>query len=123
MVSLTIQELKTLKSEKEIQLYFNEISEAEIQVDFQLDQMLSQQNTVAEEIARLDQLAPRFGKLLLNVQDIARTVSQTNELAVSTSAKVRQLDLEQSRVSETLKVFLVEKRKEKKRKANFFESY
>ncbi|KAI8849922.1 eukaryotic translation initiation factor 3 subunit 8 N-terminus-domain-containing protein [Chytridium lagenaria] len=96
--SLPISKLRQLTDIEEIRQQLRILNDEESTVDFELDQILKTQDEVERRLDSLDLLRPDIVVLMGKSEKLQEVVVRTAGLAESISKKVRQLDLEQSRV-------------------------
>ncbi|KAJ3199355.1 Golgi transport complex subunit 4, partial [Dinochytrium kinnereticum] len=96
--SLPLEKLRHLIDISEIQTQLRILNDEENRVDMELDQILKGQEEVEVRLDSLDGLRPEIDGLIEKSGNLYEVVERTSVLAESISRKVRQLDLEQSRV-------------------------
>ncbi|KAJ3107915.1 Golgi transport complex subunit 4 [Phlyctochytrium planicorne] len=96
--SLPLDKLRQLIDLDEIQNQLRILNEEENRLDLELDQILKTQGEAEKKLDSLEFVRPAILDLLDKSDKLYEVVDRTSELAESISRKVRQLDLEQSRV-------------------------
>ncbi|KAJ3046090.1 Golgi transport complex subunit 4 [Rhizophlyctis rosea] len=114
--SLPLEELRELTDIEDIHRQLRLLNFEETQVDADLDALLQHRGNLEKELQSLELLRPQIGILKNDASTLLNSISGTSQLAEKISDKVRQLDLEQSRVKATIK--LVEDIQELKNCAN-----
>ncbi|KAF9917094.1 Golgi transport complex subunit 4 [Lobosporangium transversale] len=95
--------IKSLTNLTDIQECLRQLELEEIQVDADLDELLAEREKLEGSLDKLEVLEPQLGSLQHESKALVKVISDTSNLAESISVKVRQLDLEQSRVQMTIK--------------------
>ncbi|KAG0095611.1 Golgi transport complex subunit 4 [Podila epicladia] len=97
-VSHSLEYLKGLINVAEIQECLRQLELEETKVDADLDDLLAEREELEETLDKLEVLEPQLGSLQNESKALVQVISDTSGLAENISVKVRQLDLEQSRV-------------------------
>ncbi|CAG8626693.1 46549_t:CDS:10 [Gigaspora margarita] len=100
---LSLSYLKSLKNVEDIQECLRILDLEENQVDANLDELLEKGPQLETELDKLKILGPQLDTLLSQAASLLNTINATSTVAERISAQVRQLDLEQSRVQQTIK--------------------
>ncbi|KAJ3298327.1 Golgi transport complex subunit 4 [Borealophlyctis nickersoniae] len=100
---LSLEDLRRLTDVEEIQRHLRRLNEVETTLDLDLDGILRDRKELEKELDTLDVLRPQIGILRHDANSLVVAISDTSKLAERISDKVRQLDLEQSRVKDTIK--------------------
>ena len=100
--ALSVDDLRRLTDLGQVQRLLAQVEEAEIEIDRDLNSDLHGRHGVQLQLETLDALRPRLALLLGDVARLRSTVVGTSKLAEAVSAKVRQLDVEQSRVQDAI---------------------
>ncbi|KAI8600650.1 COG4 transport protein-domain-containing protein [Dissophora ornata] len=95
--------MKSLTNVAEIQECLRKLEMEETQVDADLDELLAEREKLEASLDKLEVLEPQLGSLQHESKSLVKIISDTSGLAESISVKVRQLDLEQSRVQLAIK--------------------
>ncbi|KAG0342216.1 Golgi transport complex subunit 4 [Podila humilis] len=93
-----IDYLRSLTNVAEIQECLRQLELEETTVDANLDDLLAEREDLEATLDKLEVLEPQLGSLQNESKSLVQIISDTSGLAESISVKVRQLDLEQSRV-------------------------
>ncbi|KAG0327438.1 Golgi transport complex subunit 4 [Dissophora globulifera] len=101
--SLTLEHIKSLTNIADIQECLRQLELEETQVDADLDELLEEREDLEASLDKLEVLEPQLGGLQHESKSLVKVISDTSGLAESISVKVRQLDLEQSRVQLAIK--------------------
>ncbi|CAG8665219.1 5938_t:CDS:10 [Ambispora leptoticha] len=99
---LSLEKLRSLTNIEEIQECLRILDLEENQVDVDLDILLERRGQLEAELDKLEALRPQLGALSLQATNLLSIINGTSNVAERISAQVRQLDLEQSRVQETI---------------------
>ncbi|CAG8540538.1 13245_t:CDS:10 [Ambispora gerdemannii] len=99
---LSLEKLRSLTNIEEIQDCLRILDLEENQVDVDLDILLERRGQLEAELDKLEALRPQLGALSLQATNLMSIINGTSNVAERISAQVRQLDLEQSRVQETI---------------------
>ncbi|KAF9167818.1 Golgi transport complex subunit 4 [Actinomortierella ambigua] len=94
----TLHFLRSLTDVAQIQECLKQLEQEESQVDADLDEILADREKLEARLDRLEVLGPQLGNLQGESKAMIKIVTDTATLAETISVKVRQLDLEQSRV-------------------------
>jgi conserved oligomeric Golgi complex subunit 4 len=100
---LTLSQLQSLTNIDDIQEYLRLLDLEENQVDIDLDSLLERRTYLETELDKLETLRPQLGTLHSKAANLVKIINTTSQVAERISAQVRQLDLEQSRVQQTIK--------------------
>ncbi|CAG8484778.1 5249_t:CDS:10 [Diversispora eburnea] len=100
---LSLSYLKSLTNIEDIQECLRILDLEENQVDLNLDEILDKRPQLENELDKLKVLRPQLGTLHSQAADLLNIINGTSNVAERISAQVRQLDLEQSRVQQTIK--------------------
>lgn len=95
---LSVDDLRRITDLGHVQRLLAEVEEAEMEIDRALHADLGGRHGLQLQLESLDALRPRLALVLGDVARLRTTVVGTSKLAEAVSAKVRQLDVEQSRV-------------------------
>eukprot|EP00123_Amoebidium_parasiticum_P016047 comp23264_c0_seq1/m.38031 comp23264_c0_seq1/g.38031 ORF comp23264_c0_seq1/g.38031 comp23264_c0_seq1/m.38031 type:complete len:831 (-) comp23264_c0_seq1:734-3226(-) len=101
--SLSLEEIKQLTDMGTIQRLLKELNQHEQRVDHELDLLLACRSRLETSMTSLLKLHPTLQMLHTDGQQLGSTVTFTCELAEHVSSKVRQLDLAQTNVQQTIK--------------------
>ncbi|KAJ2995425.1 Golgi transport complex subunit 4 [Globomyces sp. JEL0801] len=102
---LSIQQAKNLTDIEDIKKELELINDLETQLDDELESILNQKNSLKKTTIDLLQTArPDLGNLNKDTEELLQRVDNTWKIAQGMSEKVRQLDREQSRVKDCLKI-------------------
>ncbi|TPX54007.1 hypothetical protein PhCBS80983_g06083 [Powellomyces hirtus] len=101
-LSDSLAELQQLTDINEINSQLKLILQEEAQTESHLDELMKGQTHLDEHLKTLDGLRPQIGFLRSDGTTLLKVLSETSKLAERISGKVRQLDLEQSRVKATM---------------------
>ncbi|KAF9558375.1 Golgi transport complex subunit 4 [Mortierella alpina] len=99
----TLEYIKALTNIADVQECLRQLELEETQVDSDLDDLLAERETLEASLDKLEVLEPQLGSLQNESKSLVKIISDTSGLAEGISAKVRQLDLEQSRVQLAIK--------------------
>ncbi|KAF9973616.1 Golgi transport complex subunit 4 [Actinomortierella ambigua] len=94
----TLHFLRSLTDVSQIQECLKQLEQQESQVDADLDDILADREELEAQLDKLEILGPQLGNLQGESKAMIKIVTDTATLAETISVKVRQLDLEQSRV-------------------------
>ncbi|KAI1291602.1 Golgi transport complex subunit 4 [Mortierella claussenii] len=100
---LSIDYIKSLTNLADIQECLRQLELEETQVDVDLDDLLTERESLEASLDKLEVLEPQLGTLQNQSKSLFKIISDTSGLAEGISVKVRQLDLEQSRVQLAIK--------------------
>ncbi|KAG0371338.1 Golgi transport complex subunit 4 [Mortierella sp. AD032] len=95
--------IKALTNVADIQECLRQLELEETKVDADLDELLAEREELEASLDKLEVLEPQLGSLQHESTSLVKIISDTSGLAESISVKVRQLDLEQSRVQMAIK--------------------
>ncbi|GES75395.1 conserved oligomeric Golgi complex subunit 4-like [Rhizophagus clarus] len=101
---LSLTYLKSLTNIEDIQECLQLLDLEENQVDNNLDELLERRSKLESELDKLEVLRPQLGTLHTQAANLLNIINSTSLVAERISAQVRQLDLEQSRVQESIKL-------------------
>ncbi|RIA99525.1 COG4 transport protein [Glomus cerebriforme] len=101
---LSLTYLKSLTNIEDIQECLQLLDLEENQVDLNLDELLERRSKLESELDKLEILRPQLGTLHTQAANLLNIINGTSSVAERISAQVRQLDLEQSRVQESIKL-------------------
>ncbi|KAG0227489.1 Golgi transport complex subunit 4 [Actinomortierella wolfii] len=99
----TLDFLRSLTDVAQIQECLKQLEQEESQVDADLDEILADREELEARLDRLEILGPQLGNLQSESKAMVKIVTDTATLAENISVKVRQLDLEQSRVQTAIR--------------------
>ncbi|KAF8978675.1 Golgi transport complex subunit 4 [Entomortierella lignicola] len=99
----TLEYIKSLTNLADIQECLHQLELEETKVDADLDELLAEREELEASLDKLEVLEPQLGSLQHESKSLVKIIDETSGLAESISVKVRQLDLEQSRVQMTIK--------------------
>ncbi|KAF9435221.1 Golgi transport complex subunit 4 [Entomortierella beljakovae] len=99
----SLEYIKSLTNIAEIQECLRQLELEETKVDADLDELLAEREELEASLDKLEVLGPQLGSLQHESKSLVKVISDTSGLAEGISAKVRQLDLEQSRVQMAIK--------------------
>ncbi|KAG0195890.1 Golgi transport complex subunit 4 [Mortierella sp. GBA30] len=99
----TLEYIKTLTNVADVQECLRQLELEETKVDSDLDELLEERERLEASLDKLEVLEPQLGSLQNESKSLVKIITDTSGLAESISAKVRQLDLEQSRVQMAIK--------------------
>ncbi|KAI7815870.1 COG4 transport protein-domain-containing protein [Gamsiella multidivaricata] len=99
----SLEYIKSLTNLTDIQECLRQLELEETKVDADLDELLSEREDLEASLDKLEVLEPQLGSLQQESKSLVKIISDTSGLAESISVKVRQLDLEQSRVQMAIK--------------------
>ncbi|KAF9428853.1 Golgi transport complex subunit 4 [Podila epigama] len=97
-VTFTLEYLRGLTNIVDIQECLAQLELEDTKVDADLDDLLAEREELEATLDKLEVLEPQLGSLQNESKSLVQIISETSGLAESISVKVRQLDLEQSRV-------------------------
>ncbi|KAI9347438.1 COG4 transport protein-domain-containing protein [Zopfochytrium polystomum] len=101
--SLPMDRLRRLTDIAEVQLQLRLIADEEATLDAELDNLVGVKvGQLEREMEMLEGLRPRIGKMSAEGESLQRVITTTSLLSERISDHVRQLDLQQSRVKQTL---------------------
>ncbi|KAF9183499.1 Golgi transport complex subunit 4 [Haplosporangium sp. Z 767] len=100
---LSLEYIRALTNVVDVQECLRQLELEETKVDADLDELLSEREELEASLDKLEVLEPQLGSLQDDSKSLVRIISDTSGLAETISAKVRQLDLEQSRVQMAIK--------------------
>ncbi|KAK3814314.1 MAG: COG4 transport protein-domain-containing protein [Benniella sp.] len=99
----TLEYIRSLTNVADIQECLRQLEQEENKVDADLDELLAEREELEASLDKLEVLEPQLGGLQNESKILVNIISETSGLAEGISAKVRQLDLEQSRVQMAIK--------------------
>ena len=94
----------TLTSPKEIAEAMRFYETLESQIDSDLDLLISDRARLTSLLDSVDALLPVVGSVQIEARELAMRIDNTAQVAERISSQVRQLDEEQSRVTESIEV-------------------
>ncbi|CAG8628414.1 3762_t:CDS:10 [Funneliformis mosseae] len=100
---LSLTYLKSLTNIEDIQECLRLLDLEENQIDLNLDELLESRPKLESELDKLEVLRPQLGTLHTQAANLLNIINGTSSVAERISAQVRQLDLEQIRVQESIK--------------------
>ncbi|CAI2173654.1 2334_t:CDS:10 [Funneliformis geosporum] len=100
---LSLTYLKSLTNIEDIQECLRLLDLEENQIDLNLDELLESRPKLESELDKLEILRPQLGTLHTQAANLLNIINGTSSVAERISAQVRQLDLEQIRVQESIK--------------------
>ncbi|KAF9585781.1 Golgi transport complex subunit 4 [Lunasporangiospora selenospora] len=103
LARLTMDHIKALTNLNEIQECLRQLEMEETTIDEDLDELLAEHEELEACLDKLEVLEPQLGALQEESKSLVSIIVNTAGLAEGISAKVRQLDLEQSRVQIAIK--------------------
>ncbi|KAF9170617.1 Golgi transport complex subunit 4 [Mortierella sp. AD010] len=99
----SLEYIKSLTNLADIQECLHQLELEETKVDADLDELLTEREDLEASLDKLEVLEPQLGSLQNESKSLVKIINDTSGLAESISVKVRQLDLEQSRVQMAIK--------------------
>ncbi|KAG0004651.1 Golgi transport complex subunit 4 [Modicella reniformis] len=102
-VNPSLEYIRSLTNIADIQECLRQLELEETQVDADLDELLAEREELEASLDKLEVLEPQLGSLQNESKTLVNIISDTSGLAEGISAKVKQLDLEQSRVQLAIK--------------------
>ncbi|KAF9138445.1 Golgi transport complex subunit 4 [Linnemannia schmuckeri] len=99
----SLEFIKALTNVSDIQECLRQLELEETKIDADLDELLAEREELEASLDKLEVLEPQLGGLQHESKSLVKIISDTSGLAESISVKVRQLDLEQSRVQLAIK--------------------
>ncbi|KAG9305550.1 hypothetical protein G9A89_003613 [Geosiphon pyriformis] len=99
---LSLDYLRSLTNVEVIQDCLRVLDLEENQVDVDLDVLLERRGELEAKLEKMEALRPQLSSLSSQATDLMNILNGTSIVAERISAQVRQLDLEQSRVQETI---------------------
>ncbi|TPX72736.1 hypothetical protein SpCBS45565_g00171 [Spizellomyces sp. 'palustris'] len=101
-VVMQLERLQQLVDINDIQTQLRFLLEEEAEVDLTLDNLMKGRADLENHLKALDSIRSEIGSLRSDATSLLTVLSETSTLAERISGKVRQLDLEQSRVKDTM---------------------
>lgn len=99
---LSLDDLRRLTDLASVQRLLSEAQEASVEIDGELNGLLDARHAMQQQLQAVDATRPHLALVLGDVARLRTHVVATGQLAESVSAKVRQLDIEQSRVQQCI---------------------